>query len=203
MVSNSINVSGAMTASVVRIEAPSNARIYTANGTPAVLSTINPTIVPINPPLLDIISIAGYPVPSYSGSSFSTVDVLLPSQLTDPLSVVVRGTNVPVGSTVRIAFSGSGGAASTTAALAGTQSSSTATVNVSGVNRSIVTYLFVSTTFDATLVSTIRQSGPDAVAKIELASILGQKTTYRFLRKDGSEVKAKNLTPELKAAFGF
>ncbi len=203
LVSNLINVSGSLTGAVIRVEAPLNALTYTGGGTPPVRSTINPVIVLTNPPVLDIISIGGYPVPSYSGSSFSTIDLLLPSQLADPIPVVVRGTNVPVGSSVKIAFSGSASATSTTAILAGTNASSTATVYVSGANRSVVTYLFVSTTFDATLVASLRQSGPDAVSKIEVASILGQKTTYRFLREDGSEVSVARLSSDLKSVFGF
>ena len=64
LVSNSVNVSGGLSAAVVRLEAPLNALIYTGSGTPPVLSTINPAIVPSNPPLLTIVSIAGSPVPS-------------------------------------------------------------------------------------------------------------------------------------------
>jgi hypothetical protein len=144
----------------------------------------------------------GYPVPSYSGSSFSTVDLPLPTQLPDPILVKVSATNVPVGSQVTVAFSGSPGATSTTAPLAGTNASSTATVSVSGLSRSGVTYLFVSTTFDASLISAnLGASG--AVSKIELASMPGGKTTYRFLRKDGLEISLEKLPSEMRHFFGF
>ncbi len=167
-------------------------------------STINPEIVPANPPVLNIISIGGYPVPSYSGSSFSTVDVLLPTQLQDPIPVVIQATNVPANSPVSIAFSGSVGATSTTANLTGTNASSTATVFVSVSIALAVTYLFASTTFDASLIAgNINMSDPNRPAKIELAAAPGRKTTYRFLRRDGSEIGADKLPEALHRLFGL
>jgi hypothetical protein len=192
-------------AGTIRIEAPLNSRVFTgAAYPPAVLSEINPTLALTNPPLLTILSIGSYPVPSYSGSSFTTIDVLLPTQLQDPIPVVVRGTNVPVGSPLSLKFSGSVGATATTATLTGTTASSTATLYISGLTRSAVTYLFVLATFDPTLLATdLRQSGPNAVSKIELASALGRTTTYRFLRHDGSEVSLSSVPAELRRALGL
>ena len=206
LVSNSIIVSGGFNAAIVRLEAPLNAVIMNSQGgTPPVISTINPAIVPLNPPVLNIISIGGYPVPSYSGSSFSTIDVMLPTQLQDPIPVVVQATNVPVGSPVSIAFSGSSGATSTTANLAGTNASSSATVYVSGLIRTqAVTYLFVSTTFSASLISTnLNKANPSGISKIELAAAPGQKTKYRFLREDGSEVSVAKVPEDIRRLFGL
>ena len=204
LVSNSINVSGSLTAAVVRLEAPLSALTYTGSGTAPVRSTVNPAIVPINPPALNITSVGGYAVPSYSGSSFSTIDVLLPTQLQDPIPVVVHATNVPVGSSVSIAFSGSSGATSTTANLAGTNASSQATVYVSGVNRSAVTYLFASSTFSASLIAAnLNDAIPTGLSKIELAAAPGQKTKYRFLRDDGSEISAGRVPEDIRRLFGL
>lgn len=204
LVSNSINVAGNLSAAIVRLEAPLSALTYNGSGTPPVRSTINPAIVPTNPPALNIISIGGYPVPSYSGSSFSTIDVMLPAQLQDPIPVVVQATNVPVGSAVSIAFSGSIGAASTTANLAGTSASSTATVYVSGVSRSAVSYLFVSSTFSASLIAgNLNKTNPIGLSKIELAAAPGQKTNYRFLRDDGSEISAARVPEDIRRLFGL
>jgi len=189
----------------IRIEAPNNSRVLTGSANPpAVLSEINPIVVPTDQPLLTIQSIGGYPVPSYSGSSFSTIDLLLPSQLQDPIPVVIRGTNIPVGSPVTIRFNGSVGATATTATLTGTTASSTATLYVSGLTRSAVTYLFVMATFDPTLVAgNLRQSGPNAVSRVEVASALGENTTYRFLRRDGTEVNLPSVPAELRRALGL
>jgi len=204
LVSNSINVTGYLVATIVRLEAPLNALTYAGSGTAPVRSTVNPLIVPSNPPVLNIISIGGYPVPSYSGSSFLTIDVLLPTQLQDPIPVVVQATNVPVGSPVSIAFSGSSGATSTTANLAGTNASSTATVYVSGVSRGGVSYLFVSTTFSASLISSnLNKANPSGISKIELAAAPGQKTKYRFLRDDGSEIGVARVPEDIRRLFGL
>jgi hypothetical protein len=205
LVSNSINVAGYFgSAAVVRLEAPQGALTYSGSGVAPVLATVNPLIVPSNPPVLNIISIGGYPVPSYSGSSFSTIDVLLPTQLQDPIPVVVQATNVPVGSPITIAFSGSAGATSTTANLAGTNASSTATVYVSGVSRGGVSYLFVSTTFSASLISgNLNKANPSGISKIELAAAPGQRTKYRFLRDDGSEISVAKVPADIRRLFGL
>ncbi len=205
LVSNSISVGGSLLSAIVRLEAPLNALTYTGTGTPPVRSTINPKITQTNPPALTIVSIGGYPVPAYSGANFNTIDLLLPSQLPDPIAVVVQASNVPVGSPVSIAFSGSTTATSTTSNLAGTNSASTATVFVSNTGRTTaVTYLFVSATFDPTIIAgNVKQTGPDVVDRIELASTLGAPTTYRFLRKDGSEVAKNAVMPQLRQALGL
>jgi len=153
---------------------------------------------------LTILSIGGYPVPSYSGSSFSSIDLLLPAQLADPIPVVVQGNNVPVGSPVTVNFSGSPSATSTTANLTGTSATSTVTVYISNVNRGAVTYLFVSATFDPTLIAqSVPQKGPNAVSKIELAAAIGAKTQYRFFRPDGSQVPFDRVPSALRQALGF
>jgi hypothetical protein len=206
LVANSINVSGNLSAAIARLEAPLNALAYSGYGATPVLSTINPLILPTNPPALSIVSIGGYPVPSYSGSSLTTIDLLLPNQLQDPIAVVIQATNVPVGSLVGIAFGGSGGATSTTATLSGTMASSNATVYVSGLNRSggSVTFVFASTTFSASLIADNLIPGvPNGLSRIELAAAPGAKTTYRFLRSDGSEIDAAKLPPDIRHLFGL
>jgi hypothetical protein len=116
----------------------------------------------------------------------------------------VLATNVPVGSPVSIAFSGSAGATSTTANLAGTNASSSATVYVSGVSRASVSYLFVSTSFSASLISgNLNKANPSGVSKIELAAAPGQKTKYRFLRDDGSEISLAKVPEDIRRLFGL
>jgi hypothetical protein len=212
LVANSISVPGCgsvgcsfLNASVVRLEAPTGNVTYGGCcGAAPVVSTINPTIIPSRPPSINIVSVGGYPVPSYSGSSFSTIDLLLPMQLQDPIPVVVQGTNVPIGSQVRVSFSGSLAATSTTGTLSGTTALSTVTVYISGLNRGSVTYLFANATFDATLISTnLSPNDRNAPAKIELAAALGQPTHYRFLRRDGSEVVTAKLPEDIRQFFGF
>jgi len=205
LVSNLVNVSGSLHAAVVRLEAPAGGLIYTGTGTPPVTAPINPVIVPTNPPTVAITSIGGYQAPSATGASWRTVDLLLPTQLQDPITVVVQGSNVPAGSQVTLMFSGSAATASpATATLVGTTASSSATFSVSGLNRGAVTVLFAVVTFNPTLLgANMKQSGPDAVEKVALAAALGRPTKYRFLRKNGSEVSSASLSPDLKRIFGY
>jgi hypothetical protein len=204
LVANTLSVSGNISAAIVRLEGQLGQVSYSGSGTAPVVSSINPLITPTHPPSITILSIGGYPVPSYSGSSFSTIDLLLPTQLTDPIPVVVQGTNIPVGSPVTVNFSGAPNATSTTTTLAGTSSSSTATLYVSNLNRSGVSYLFVSATFDPTLIAlNLKQSGPDAVTKMEVATAPGEKPQYRFYRRDGSLLPLNSLPAELRRVLGL
>ena len=205
LVSNSVNVSGTLQAAVVRLEGPSGGVLYTGTGTTPVIAPINPVIVPVNAPTIAITSIGGYPAPPTTGASWRTVDLLLPTQLQDPLAVIVQGTNVPVGSQVSLTFSGSAATASPPSGiLNGTLASSSATFYVSGLSRAGITVIFAVVTFDPNQMATnLKQSGPDAVRKVELAAALGGPVKYRFLRADGSEVAPAKLAPELKRIFGL
>ncbi len=214
LVANSISISGYtstdasdLEAAVVRLEAPLGSVSYASgSGTAPVIATINPKIILNNPPTLQIVSIAGYPVPSYSGSSFSSIDLLLPLQLQDPIPVVVQATNVPVGSPITINFSGTGTSATATAAtLSGTMASSTATIYVSNLNRSAVSYLFVSATFDPSLLTKnlSPESVPNAPRKIEVASSPGRNPWYRFWGANGFEIEPSTLSLEFRRAVGL
>ncbi len=202
LVSNSINVSGGLNAAVARLEAPSGNVAYTGSGVVPVVATINPVVVPVNPPTISISSIGGYAAPSATGATWKTVDLLLPTQLPDPIAVVVQGNNLPAGAQASLSFSGSfPNASPSTAALSG---SSSTTFYVSGLNRTAVTVIFAVATFNpALLASNLKQSGPDAVAKVELAAALGQPTKYRFLRSDGSEVSPARVAAELRHILGM
>lgn len=204
LVANSINVGGSVSASVFRMEAPTGSNSYTGTGTPPVIATINSKVTPSPQPTLRIVSIGGSKVPAQSGSSFTTIDLLLPNSLVDPIAVVVQASHVPVGSPVTISFSNSPNATFTPATLQGTTTSSSATLSVSSLNRSGVSYLFVMATFDASLISkSINPQDPDSVSKIEVAAAPGRESSYRFLRRDGSEVPRSRLPLDLQSAFGL
>lgn len=213
LVANNINIWGALYAysgannpGAIRLEAPTGALTFTGTADPpAVLSTINPTIIPGNQTNLNIVSIGGYPVPPFSGQRFDTADVLLPNQLSDPISVIVQASNIPVGTQVNITFSGSPGATFTPGTLQGTDSSSTATLTISNITRNQVTYLFVSATFD--LPANLRPkgtsaSGTEQVSKVRIESAPGKKPKYVFLARDGKEINSKNVSKEVLQYFG-
>jgi len=218
LIANSINVSGNLWAynassglsvslGVIRIETPPGALTFTGSAIPAaVLSSINPTIVSNTPAALTIVSIGGFAVPSNAGQRFNTADLLLPNQIAEPITVVVTGNNIPVGTQVtigQITFNGT--VTSTPAPLQGTFASSTASPSVSGLNRTggVITYLLASATFDPPPPSApFNQKGANYVEKIRVESLIGEKPKFIFLRKDGTEIKPEMLAREFLQQFG-
>ncbi len=180
-------------AGVIRIEAGTLA--FTGGSSPAaVLSNINPTIVSSAPPTLSILSVGGYPVPSYSGQRFDTVDLILPSQLPDPIHVVVTANNIPVGTQVGISFGTGNVGAVVPGTLSGSLESSTTTVQVSGLNRTALAYLFVSATFSVPQsAANANPAGADHVAQVRVEAAPGGAPKFVFLRADGSVVDVRLL----------
>jgi hypothetical protein len=164
LVANSVNISGTLQAygfsfnstvstvdfspGVVRVEAAPGALTFTGSSTPqAVLSAINPIVGLPATPTLRLVSIGGFPIPAGSGTRADTVDLLLPTQLADPIPLVVEASNIPVGSQVTVLVANNSGSA-TPGTLTGTDQSSTATLNISGLNRTGASFLFASVIFE-------------------------------------------------------
>ena len=209
LVANSINAAGSFQAlganpGVVRFEG--GTVTFNGSSTPAAgIFTINSSVAPSAAPLLRIASIAGFPVPSHAGGRFDTYDLLLPTQLTDPLSVVVEANNIPVGTQVRVGFvNGSPNATSTSATLAGTLQFSTGTATISNLNRLGVTYLLATATFEPPL-SAMRfnPKGRNQVAKIQVESVPGAKPKVVFLRRDGTVVEAAKISKRFLEEIGL
>lgn len=219
LMANSLNIAGNIVArgaglfdfngfhGVIRLEAPNITQIsFTGVAVPpAVLSTISSGIVPTALPSLTIFSVGGSPVPTYSGSRFDTIDLLLPNQLADPINVVVRGNNIPVGTEVRVGFvSGSQNGTSAPCNLAGTEASSQCTATISNLNRTGVTYLLATATFTPPApLAKNNPKGKDQIAKIRLESVLGAKPKYVFLRGDNSVIEAAKVPKEFLQYFGM
>lgn len=217
LVANSPNISGNLEAigghlqnnniggpGVIRLEAPAGFLSFTGSSNPAaVLSSINPSIVGSGLPALTIVSIGGFAVPSNAGQRFDTVDLLLPNQLADPLTVVVQATNIPVGTQVTIGFI-NGAGTSTPSALQGTLASSSASPTISGMNRSAVTYLLAYAQFNPPMTAQkFNPQNTDHVDKIRVEAFVGAKPKYVFLRKDGTPINPEKLPQQFLQAFGM
>jgi hypothetical protein len=170
-----------------------------------VLSTINPEIIPTSTTAaLTISSIGGFPVLSDAGVSPGSVDVVLPRGLTDPIAVLVQGRNIPLGTQVNLNLSGSTGATYTPDSLTGTFELSSATLQVSGLDRGAETHLFVFATFDVPEgASSLNPEGPDQVAKLRVQTAPGQPSTMAFLRRDGSTIDPRKLPTALLDYFSY
>jgi hypothetical protein len=218
VVANALNISGVLRAivascfncsqghaGVVRLEASLNALVFTGSSAPAAtLSTINPALVSSALPSLTIVSVAGFSVPFYSGSRTDTVDLLLPDQLSDPIAVVVHGMNIPLGSEVRIGLLTSSQGSSTSGTLSGTFENSTATATISGLNRSAVTYLLATATFEPPgSAQSFNPKGKDHVAKIRVESGMGTKPKFVFLRSNGTAIDQAKLPKKFLEQLGL
>lgn len=215
LVANSLNIPGQLWAvgnsgangggekGVIRLEAPAGHLSFSGSADPAaVLSSINPLIFPDAPPALSIISVGGYSVPAYSGQRFDTVDLLLPMQLPDPISVVVAASGIPVGTQIGISFGTTNAGTVTPGTLTGSTQSSTATIQVSGLNRTQLAYLFVSATFAVPgPAAPANPAGPDQVARVHVTAAPGAAPKFSFLRANGSSIDASRLPAEFLKHF--
>jgi len=192
----------------VRVEAPTGQIDFRGNCSPTpILSPINPTIVlPVTPttPNLRIVSVGGYLVPDPAGARTDTADLVLPTQLPDPIQVVVEATNVPVGTPVTLSYGTSNQGTATAATLQGGLAHSTATIGVSGLNRSVVAYLYVQVVFTLENSGGAGASGPQSgtAARVRMTTALGSETQVAFLAQDGSEIPSEKLPQDLRAWKG-
>ena len=208
LVASGLQISGTLYAQfvspgMIRLEAPLEALSYTGNSyPPPVISPINPAITAATQPSLNIVSVGGFPVPSYAGARVDAADIVLPNSLPDPINVVVVASNIPVGSQVNATF-GAGSGIVTPGTLAGTFASSTATISISGLGRNgSVTYLYVSTVFEpAAGVAPDNPVGVDHVADVRVTTQIGAPSSYAFLRADGSEIPLTRLPSAFLDAY--
>ncbi|MDQ3130911.1 MAG: hypothetical protein M3Q99_09135 [Acidobacteriota bacterium] len=211
LIANSLDIAGQLSATsrnsgVIRLEAPTGQRNFTGTSNPAaVLSTINPSIVADAQPLLTIVSVGGYLVPSYAGTRFDTADLQLPNQLTDPINVVIQAANIPSGTPVQVGFANGGvNATSTSCTLTGGPGPLQCTATISNLNRTGVTYLLATATFTPPAnFAQLNPKGENNVAKIRLESILGAKPKYVFLRNNNSVIDNAKLPKDFLQQFGM
>ena len=118
----------------VRIEAFTNTlAINLGTGSVGVLSSGAPTSVTLpGAPSLRITAVGGVAAPAAPSGSFTIADVVLPASTTNPVTVSLAATNIPVGATVTVTVKGLYGEAFSTVStpLTGTLASSIASAVV-------------------------------------------------------------------------
>lgn len=211
LVANSINIAGSLNADgtydgVIRLEAPAGSLFFTgsADPLPILSTTVNPHIISdSSTPSLSITSIGGFPV-SYTAGRPDMVDLILPNQVSDPISVLVQAHNIPVGTQVNLTISGPSSGTFTPATLSGTQASSSATIGVSGLSRTGATYLiaFADFTLAAGMANSNRK-GPDQIAKVRVIAKPGSESRLVFLRKTGTEIDLTRVPKVIQRQFGL
>jgi len=185
------NAGGTGGAGRVRVEAFTNTLSANFGSVPpAVLSSAQPTTVALgNTPTLRISSIAGVAAPTSPTGLFSTPDVTLPAGTTNPVSVAIAASNIPLGTVVSVTVSGvNDGNASASGTLAGTLASSTASVNVT-----IPTTQPGVISASATFVLADLGGGPvyadgEPVERVHVSATTAGVSRMSYITRSGSEV---------------
>jgi hypothetical protein len=152
------------------------------------------SVVPLNLPVLSIVSVGGTSVSAGPKGSYISPDLILPSNITNPVTVVVAGTNIPVGTMVTLKSTPSiGTAVSSTPVplvLGNDASSTTASValSISSAYPSIIT---ASVTYQLSASS----GGPffaegERIDKVRVATNLAGGSTVTYITESGREIPA-------------
>ncbi len=147
-------------------------------------------------PTLSITSIAGVNVPANPTGSYSQIDIILPGTTTNPVSVGLSASNIPVGTTVTVSVLPQfGSPASATAVLNGTLASSTAATSV---DISTVQNFFSVVTAAATFtVQTVMYWDDEKIEKVRVASTMGKGSEVTYITEKGREIKSTELMAKL------
>jgi len=195
----------------IRVEAFTDTSTITYTVAPA-LDRPSTAILP-NAPSLSIASVAGIAAPGSPTGSYSTPDVTLPANTTNPVAVVVTAANVPPGTFVTITAAGlAGGRASATATLSGSSAASSASASVAiPTNEPSV----ISATATFTLAA--RDGGPvyvqgEEVDRVRVSATGSGAPQVAYVTKAGREIRGplarimrehtRTLTPTLSLSEG-
>jgi len=148
-------------------------------------------------PNLRITSVAGIGAPSNPlGSLQGVPDVIVPTTQANPVTVEIAGSNIPTGTVVQVAVTPANGTRTTaqSSALAGAESSSTATARVSIPNgMSVIT---ASVVIDLTTTAASRNPifiNGEKVDKIEVAATFGQESQITYITRSGKRIARSGL----------
>jgi hypothetical protein len=164
---------------------------------PGVVSRSNPQpLLPANPPRIRIVSIGGITAPANPRGSFQDdPDIVVPTSQVNPVTVVLEGINIPLGTIVRLTLTPESGSRVITfsTALSGTVAASTATASIAIPDG--VSVLLASATIDLTVPGTqpIFING-ERVQSIELKSNFGGETETIYVLKSGKRVTSSEIS---------
>ncbi len=175
----------------VRLEYATTTR--TASVNPPMSIGYPTAVVPNNLPTLAITSIGGIDVPASPMGSFSSPDVMLPYNTTNPVTVIVTASNIPVGTVVTVKTNpAQGSVSSVTGTLTGADSSSTTATVQSSISLAYPSTLSASVTFQLAAI----QGGPiyaegERVDKIRVETTMGRGSSVIYITESGREIPLK------------
>jgi len=177
----------------VRLEA--NALTRTASTTPFYTFSAPGTVFVTNVPTLNITSISGVNVfANPTGKYGAPPDVTLPSSTTNPVTIVISATNIPVGTTVNVsAIPEHGSAATGSGTLTGSVASSTASASVT-LSTSYQSIIMAQATF------AIQQAmywDDEKIEQVRVAATMGGKSEVMYITEKGREITSTELMAKM------
>lgn len=149
------------------------------------------SVVIASEPTIRIASVAGITAPSSPSGSYSNPDITLPADTTNPVSVVITASNVPLGTPVNLTITPYTGSPVTVTgtALTGTleNSTATATVNIPANQPCVIS---ASATFTLTASGNGQPMfiGGERVKMVRVASVFGGKSNVTYITESGREI---------------
>lgn len=175
----------------IRIEAY-NVRDFNPSAEPGIASYTFPGVVTLpNQPLLKIVTIAGKTVPASPLGSFQGPDLSIPLTVTNPVTVALQATNIPVGTIVKVAVTPETGTPTTvdSTALSGTDASSQATAQVTlpqGI--SVISATASIQVATSSQIGELRING-ERIKQMEVAATYGGASEVFYLTESGRRIK--------------
>lgn len=163
---------------------------WTGTTTPMTVysSGIPGSVFVTNLPTLTISSVNGVNVSANPSGKFGQVDINLPTGTTNPVSVVVSGTNIPVNTQVTLSSAPEyGSATSSTGSLTGTDASSTTTVSIS-LSTTYQCILMAQATF---AVQTAMYYEDERIDRVRVASTIGGQSQAVYITEKGREIPSE------------
>jgi hypothetical protein len=173
----------------IRVESITTNR--TAGTTPPMSIGYVFSVTPPDMPTLSIVSIAGVNAPTIPRGDFNAPDIVLPYGATNPVAVVVSAMNVPADATVTVTANPAVGSSTTaTALLSGTNTSSSATVDLN-ISMAYPCVLTASVEY----VLTAALGGPfmlegELIARVRVSTSLSGDSTLTYITEGGREIPA-------------
>ena len=157
---------------------------------PRITTGIPGVVTPANLPTIRIVSVAGITPPNQpNGSLQGSPDIILPSNQTNPVSVALAASNVPLGTSLRVTLTPENGTRvvvdSTT--LTGTLASSTATASIAIPDGICV--IQASGTIDVASLGMFINGEP--IKSVEVNAVFGGKQTVTYVTASNKRIKAE------------
>jgi hypothetical protein len=178
----------------VRIEAfdLNSLNISIQGGPSPHVSTATPgTVTPSNLPVIRIVSVAGIAPPNQPGGSLQDgPDIILPSNQSNPVTVSLSASNIPLGTTLQVTMTPENGArlSAQSTALSGTLASSTATASISLPDG--ISVIQAAGTIDVGATNQPVFVGGERVKRIEVSAIYGGGSVITYITESGKRIKA-------------